>query len=162
MPPLGTLGQYRDGYWIVFARLADPLEVHAVGIEEVAAPREACLRKMRTTRQSICGTQPWQFGDGVRVERLAPGVAREEPSCVPTIAAEPGAEASAVGVRVGDVDRAGQAGVDDLVSAAVEVGPDRDVARARRIAGRRTARGWGCTRLASVVDRHRATGGRRW
>ena len=43
------------------ARLADPLEVHAVGRRQLPPHAKPCLRKMRTTSQFMCGAQPWQF-----------------------------------------------------------------------------------------------------
>ena len=84
-PPPGTLGQYRDGYRNVLRAFADPLEVHAVGVDEVAAPREVVGPEDAHHTTVHLRHTALAVGDVLMSSACAHVWRDSEPSCVPTI-----------------------------------------------------------------------------
>ena len=98
--------------------------------EKMKLPPQAklCLRKIRTTRQSIFGTQPWQFA-AVFMSMGCPHVWRDSvPNCVPAIRVNRGPKQPPKVLTLATSMLPSQTAVDDFLQHGGEIGPDRDVA----------------------------------
>jgi hypothetical protein len=110
--------------------------VHAVGVDEVATPGEVVLAEDAHDATVHLRNAALAVGDGVGVERLPPGVARQRAQLCSDDAGEARTEATAVRVGIADIDVTGETAVDHFLQRGGEIGLDRLVARghdARRV-----------------------------